>query len=162
MSEVGTISTKPAPNPEWEAKAKAFRDDLLAESGPPNPFDTLTMLERWTADAEPANEHGQVSFSRAMLESAESALREALNIARNEHLRAERAETALRPFASFGEYVGGLRVTVAGASIKEDEVLPDDEIATIGNTSGFATIRGKHFAEARKLLQKPEQQGVKS
>lgn len=153
-----TLATKPAPNPEWEAKAKAFREELLAESGPPNPFDTLTMLEKWTADAEPANEHGQVSFSRAMLESAESALRQALEIARNEHLRAERAETALRPFASFGEYVGGLRVTVVGSIINDDEVLPDDEIATIGNSSGFATLRGKHFVAAKACLQKAGEQ----
>ena len=152
-----TVKTKPAPNPEWEAKAQEFRAAQLAESGPPNPFDTLTMLERWTADAEPANEHGQVSFSRAMLESAESALRQALEIARGEHLRAERAEKALRPFADFGAYVGGLRVTVAGAAIKEDEVLPDDEIATIGNSSGFVTIRGKHFAAAKAVFQKDAQ-----
>lgn len=148
------VVTKPAPNPEWEAKAKAFRADQLAEIGPPNPFDTLTMLERWTADAEPANEHGQISFSRALLESAESALRQALEIARNEHLRAERAEAALRPFAGFGEYVGGASVTVAGATISDDEVRPEDEIATIGNASGFATIRGKHFAAAAACLQK--------
>jgi hypothetical protein len=75
---------KPEPNPEWEAKAKALRDqtrmkaeEMAAELDEPvnEPEATLTMLERWTADAEPANEHGQVSFSRAMLESAEDTLR---------------------------------------------------------------------------------------
>ncbi len=88
-------SGKPAPNPEWEAKAKAYHDEITAEVGI-NPFDTLTMLERWKSDAEPANEQGQVSFSRAMLDSATDALRNALEIARNEHLRAEALERRLK------------------------------------------------------------------
>ena len=67
----------PAPNPEWEAKAKAYNDQARSERGPITREDaeqTLTMLRTWTADAQPANEQGQVSFARAMLESAEEAL----------------------------------------------------------------------------------------
>jgi hypothetical protein len=88
---VGLGQEKAPPNPEWEAKADAYHAAALAETGPPNPFDTLTMLERWKADAEPANELGQVSFSRALLDSATDALREALEIARSEHLRGKEA-----------------------------------------------------------------------
>ena len=85
----------PEPNPEWEAKAAAHHAESVAEAGV-NPFDTLTMLERWKADAEPANELGQVSFSRAMLDSATDALHMALEISRTEHLRAERAIRSLK------------------------------------------------------------------
>ena len=85
----------PEPNPEWEAKAAAYHAESVAEAGV-NPFDTLTMSERWKADAEPANELGQVSFSRAMLESATDALHMALEISRTEHLRAERAIRSLK------------------------------------------------------------------
>src|ERR1700677_2477759 len=75
MSEAFLLAkAKPEPHPEWEAKAKAAHDRIAAEAGV-NPFDTLKMLERWTADAEPANHLGQVSFSRAMLDSAADALR---------------------------------------------------------------------------------------
>ncbi len=72
----------PEPNPEWEAKAKALNEAARAERGPITREDaeqTLTMLRKWTADAQPANEHGQVSFARAMLESAEEALAWALS-----------------------------------------------------------------------------------
>jgi hypothetical protein len=65
---------KREPNPEWEAKADAYHAAALAEAGV-DPQATLAMLERWKADAEPANEMGQVSFSRAMLDSATDALR---------------------------------------------------------------------------------------
>ena len=87
----------PEPNQEWEAKAAAHHAESVAEAGV-NPFDTLTMLERWKADAEPANELGQVNFSRAMLDSATDALRMALEISRTEHLRAERAIRSLKTF----------------------------------------------------------------
>jgi len=103
---------KPEPNPEWEARADAAHAAIVAEVGPSNPFDTLTMLEKWKAHAEPADCDGRITFSRAMLDSAEDALRTALKISRNEHLRAEAATstiTALREAlekaaAKFDEY----------------------------------------------------------
>ena len=89
MSEAYLLAKqKPEPNPEWEARAKAAHAAITAEAGI-NPFATLTMLETWTAAAEPANHLGQVSFSRAMLDSATDALRMALEMARTEHLRAK-------------------------------------------------------------------------
>lgn len=75
---------KPDPNPDWEARAAAAHVRTLEENGV-QPADTLAMLERWKSDAEPANELGQVSFSRAMLDSAADALRAVLE--------------ALKPFA---------------------------------------------------------------
>lgn len=62
------------PNPEWEAKADTHHAATLAKVGV-EPLQTLKMLERWKADAEPANEFGQVTFSRALLDSATDALR---------------------------------------------------------------------------------------
>jgi hypothetical protein len=97
---------KRPPNPEWEAKAEAWHAATVAEVGEANPFDTLAMLERWKADAEPANEHGQVSFSRALLDSATDALRVALRIARNEHERVRVAREALERIASSEHEVG--------------------------------------------------------
>lgn len=68
---------KPDPNPEWEALADAYHAKGLAEHGI-EAAATLDMLEHWKADAEPANRHGQVSFSRALLDSATDALRATL------------------------------------------------------------------------------------
>lgn len=96
---------KAAPNPEWEAKADAFHAATVAEFGV-NPFDTLTMLRRWKADTEPANELGQISFSRAMLNSAADALSMALEISRAEYLRANAAESLV---ARFVEACGPIR-----------------------------------------------------
>lgn len=96
-----TINRRPAlaeipePTPEWEAKARAFAAQVHA-AHPVEPAQTLVMLRRWTADAEPANEHGQVSFARAMLESAEAAL-EALFARCNRIDTAARAVLAVRP-----------------------------------------------------------------
>jgi hypothetical protein len=78
---------KPDPNPEWEAKADAAHEAIRAEVGDGNPFDTLTMLETWTAHAEPADCDGRITFSRALLDSAKDGLRAALELARGEHLR---------------------------------------------------------------------------
>jgi len=68
-----TMAEKPEPNPEWEALADAYHAASLEECGV-EPEATLAMLRRWKADAEPANALGQISFSRAMLESATDAL----------------------------------------------------------------------------------------
>lgn len=117
MSEAFLLAkTKPEPNPEYEAKAKAAHQRIAAEAGV-NPFDTLTMLERWTADAEPANHLGQVSFSRALLDSAADALRMALEISRNEYLRAERAIRSLKALQ------GG--AALAMATLPDEGVVPD-------------------------------------
>jgi hypothetical protein len=83
--------TKPEPNPEWEALADAAHAAIRAEVGESNPFDTLAMLERWKADAEPAFEGGKISFSRALLDSATDGLRAALEIARTEYLNGKTA-----------------------------------------------------------------------
>lgn len=70
-------ATKLEPNPEWEALADAYHASQTAEHGV-EPEATLTMLEKWKADTEPANHLGQVTFSRAMLDSATDALRATL------------------------------------------------------------------------------------
>lgn len=117
---------KPSPNPEWEAKADAFHAETVAEVGV-NPFDTLVMLEKWKADAEPANHLGQVSFSRAMLDSATDALRAALEMARTEHLEAkrltERAERAREMIVRLlcSHEAEALALTLC------DRVLPEDD-----------------------------------
>ena len=110
---------KPEPNPEWEAKAKALREHSRAEAAKLEPDETdqpemtLKMLERWTPDAEPANEHGQITFSRAMLESAEDSLRlvitqrnelvEALKLADGRLAMLMRAEQAGRRHVDSGD-----------------------------------------------------------
>jgi hypothetical protein len=81
---------KPEPNPEWEAKADAAHEAIRAEVGDGNPFDALTMLETWKAHAEPADSDGRITFSRSLLDSAQDALRQALELARTEHLQAKR------------------------------------------------------------------------
>jgi hypothetical protein len=117
MSEAFLLAkTKPEPNPEYEAKAKAAHEQIRDEAGV-NPFDTLTMLERWTADAEPANHRGQVSFSRALLDSATDALRNALEIGRNEYLRAERAIRSLKAIQD--------GASLAMATLPNEGVVPD-------------------------------------
>ena len=70
----GLADEQEEPNPEWEAKADTHHAATLAKVGV-EPLQTLKMLERWKADAEPANEFGQVTFSRALLDSATDALR---------------------------------------------------------------------------------------
>lgn len=85
------MSEKPEPNPQWEALADAAHAKILAEVGEPNPFDTLTMLEKWKADAEPADSDGRISFSRALLDSAQDGLRVALEMARTEYLNGKTA-----------------------------------------------------------------------
>ena len=84
----------PAPNPEFEAKADAAHEAIRAEVGEPNPFDTLTMLEKWKSSAEPADCDGRISFSRALLDSAQDALRVALEMARREYLLARSTSIA--------------------------------------------------------------------
>jgi hypothetical protein len=75
---------KPEPSPEWEAKAQTaqqrIRDELRAtgDDYPPSLPDALRMLEKWIPSAEPANEQGQISFSRALMESAAEAMRAAI------------------------------------------------------------------------------------
>lgn len=91
MAQEHTPLEKPEPNPEWEALADATHAAIVAEVGEPNPFDTLTMLATWKSHAEPANERGQISFSRALLDSAHDALRVALEMARTEYLNGKTA-----------------------------------------------------------------------
>lgn len=107
-----TPSEKADPNPEWEAKADAAHAAIVAEVGHGNPFDTLTMLETWKAHAEPADCDGRITFSRAMLDSAQDALRMALEMARSEHLQAKRnfiagAQECREMLARFVEQGGG-------------------------------------------------------
>ncbi|HRE42773.1 MAG TPA: hypothetical protein PKY87_02255 [Terricaulis sp.] len=72
----------------------------------------------------------------------------------------ERLREALRPFERFAEYLAGRPgVTLAGATVREETIMPDDEIATVGDASGFATIRARHFLDAAAALS--EQQGGK-
>lgn len=54
------------------AQEAEFADDPADLPG------TLAMLERWGPEAFPANEQGQVSFGRALLDSAASAIRKHL------------------------------------------------------------------------------------
>lgn len=72
----------------------------------------------------------------------------------------ERLREALRPFERFAEYLAGRPgVMLAGATVREETIMPDDEIATVGDASGFATIRARHFLDAAAALS--EQQGGK-
>lgn len=73
----------PEPVAEWEAKADAAHAAIMAEVGDPEPVLTLTMLKRWKSHAQPANALGQISFSRAMLDSATDALEFVLGAARD-------------------------------------------------------------------------------
>lgn len=72
QTEAGA-SEKAEPNPMWEAIADRQHAAIIADVGV-DPAATLSMLKQWKADAEPANEMGQISFSRAMLDSACDAL----------------------------------------------------------------------------------------
>jgi len=69
---------KSEPNPEWEAIADAAHAAIIAKCGI-EPEATLNMLVRYKSDAEPANEFGQITFSRSMLDSATDALQRLLN-----------------------------------------------------------------------------------
>ena len=59
----------------WEAKAAEFHAANVAEArGDPeykrgDLKESARLLRRWLADAAPANEHGQVSFLRALVEA---------------------------------------------------------------------------------------------
>lgn len=68
--------------PEGEAKYRQYcaeiEPDLDAASDREDLHLTVRMLEAWAPDALPANEHGQVHFARAMLDSAARSLRQAL------------------------------------------------------------------------------------
>jgi predicted nuclease with TOPRIM domain len=121
-------------NPEYEAKAKAAHDAIRAEVGPVDPAETLKMIETWKGDAEPANEHGQVSFSRAMLDSAEDALRDLLRDQEGKIVRT--AQVTREMLARFVEQ-GGDHVTAASIRAnwvpswgkdpgKWDGPIPDD------------------------------------
>jgi hypothetical protein len=50
MVEPDHIPFQREPNPEWEAKAKAYRADKIADHSI-EPEQTLKMLEQWTANA---------------------------------------------------------------------------------------------------------------
>lgn len=69
---------KMEPNPEWEARANALHAEATVERGI-EPEATLGMLEAWKSVVEPANELGQSSFTRAMLDSAVDSIRKLLN-----------------------------------------------------------------------------------
>lgn len=62
-------------NPEWEAKAAAFRDEDRTETDISEADITVKMLETWFPEMFPANELGQVHMARAMAESAADMIR---------------------------------------------------------------------------------------
>lgn len=53
---------------------------------------TAIMLETWAPECFPANEHGQVDFARALMESAAQAIREAWKTAIDETVAATRGQ----------------------------------------------------------------------
>jgi hypothetical protein len=69
------LDDNPEPNPEGETKAAAFRTEMAkTENGKPG--DTLAdllvcakMLNTYIPECFPANEHGQIHFARAMMET---------------------------------------------------------------------------------------------
>jgi hypothetical protein len=99
---------KPAPNPEWEALADAAHAAIRAEVGQDEPEQTLKMLQTWKADAEPANELGQISFSRAMLDSATDALEATINSRQDALNAAWRAVDACGGVGAPDEYTKAL------------------------------------------------------
>lgn len=68
------VAGKPEPVPEWEAIADKAHAVIREQAGDPEPDAVLAMLRCWKAPAEPANALGQITFSRALLDSATDAL----------------------------------------------------------------------------------------
>lgn len=67
---------------EGELSYQEYRRTLTEHSDEPADLPrVLRMLERWGPDALPANEKGQIPFARALLESAEDAIRKHLEAA---------------------------------------------------------------------------------
>ena len=68
-------ATIPEPVAAWEAKAAEFHAANIAEARADPEYkrgdlkESARLLRRWLADAAPANEHGQVSFLRALVEA---------------------------------------------------------------------------------------------
>jgi len=94
---------KPDPNPEWEAKADAEHAAIREEVGECDPLAALTMLKTWKAHAEPADQDGRITFSRAMLDSAEDALEVALKLSSGGFVRgAQEAREMLARFVEQG------------------------------------------------------------
>lgn len=62
------------------------------------------------------------------------------------------ALSAMQPFSEFAAYIGGQAVTMRTVTVLQDEVLPDDQIVTIGNSSGYVTLRARHFSRLRAAL----------
>ena len=92
-------ATIPEPVAAWEAKAAEFHAANVAEERADPEYkrgdlrESARMLRRWLADAAPANELGQVSFLRALVEAHLAVVDEVIEDQDRAMIAAEGGET---------------------------------------------------------------------
>lgn len=130
-----------------EQLAKQFRYSRAEGEGPEGTSESLlrcaTMLDTYAPDLYPANEQGQVSFSRAMMESVADEIRMFVPRA----IAAERERDALQAFKAF---VHG-RLDQAGIPTHPDGPH-SKEGCRIGDRLDIALAAKAELAEAVRLL----------